>query len=541
VSTRSIRAELAADPDLGAGNVLTTLVARGTDPDSPGLAFDTPVDGHPAGHPLTLSELDRAVRARAGWFAARGIRARQPVAIYATGAADQVLNELALMRLGAIPAPLNGALPAVTAVEYVGRLRPVGVLTDAPRRATLLGADLGAPLLGTTADTGGGDPALAPEPYRHGPNDAIAITHSSGTTGAPKAVVHAHRTLFASVRHRLAMPMAHETEVMLSALPTPHSATIIAVNLALCNRSRLLALSTQDSLAVLAAIEKWRPGLVLGFSVTWAGLARLDLTDRDLASVQTWWNTGDAAHETHIRRLVAVGYHKEMTRQGPIDVPGSRFIDGLGSTEMGHSMFHITHRKDTNRYGRCIGRPHLYVDVAVVDPDGNRLPAGEFGELAVRSPTLAPGYWNDSVTTYRTRWHDYFLTGDVVYEGPGGYYYHVDRVADAVDLGGGKRLYTALSEERILAACPDVVDCTVSAVRHDDAVVTDVLLILDRDADPAIDRGDAVLAALEGHVAATVRRVASVRPEDVPVTVTGKVRKRMIRESQVGDTVAAAQ
>jgi acyl-coenzyme A synthetase/AMP-(fatty) acid ligase len=527
-----IRAALAADPEVGAGNVLTTLVARGADPAGPGLAFDTALDGHPAFEPLSLGALDRCVAARAGWLRDRGIRPRDPVAVYATTAADHVLNVLALMRLGAIPAPINGRLPAATAAEYIRRVRATGVLTAADRRAELLGHDLGAPLLGTTADTGTGEPSAAGEPYRHGPEDPIAITHSSGTTGVPKAAVHLHRNLYASIRHRLRMPLAHGSERMLSALPTPHSATVIAVNLALSNRVHLLALSSQDGATVLGGIERWRPGLVLGFATTWADLAREDLAVRAVDSVQTWWNTGDAAHEAHIRRLVSVGHHWKATTRGPVRMPGARFIDGLGSTEMGHSMFHITHRPGSDRYGRCIGRPHVYVDAIVVDADGRRLPAGEVGELAVKSPTLSAGYWNDSVTTYRTRLGGYFLTGDLVHYDSDGYFYHVDRAADAVDLGGGKRLYTAMSEERVLAACPDVSDCTVSAVTRDGRVVTDVMLVLRPDADPAPDRTAAVRAALEDHVAATVRSVHCVRPDEIPTGVTGKVRKLLVRAAQ---------
>ena len=53
----NIRATLAADPDLGAGNVVPRLLAHGEDPDGPGLTFDTAVDGHPAREPLTLGAL----------------------------------------------------------------------------------------------------------------------------------------------------------------------------------------------------------------------------------------------------------------------------------------------------------------------------------------------------------------------------------------------------------------------------------------------------------------------------------------------------
>ena len=44
----NIRAALAADPELGAGNVLHRLLAHGADPAGPGLTFDSEVDGHPA-------------------------------------------------------------------------------------------------------------------------------------------------------------------------------------------------------------------------------------------------------------------------------------------------------------------------------------------------------------------------------------------------------------------------------------------------------------------------------------------------------------
>ena len=109
--------------------------------------------------------------------------------------------------------------------------------------------------------------------------------------------------------------------------------------------------------------------------------------------------------------------------------------------------------------------------------------------VAMKSPTLALGYWNDSVNTFRTRLNGYYLTGDLMYRDEDGYFYHVDRASDAVDLGDGNWLYTALSEERILRRCPDVRDCTVLAARGDDGrLVIEVLLLLAADADPERDR-----------------------------------------------------
>jgi acyl-CoA synthetase (AMP-forming)/AMP-acid ligase II len=534
MTVKSVRARLAGNRDLGSGNVLTTLVADELGLDNPTLTFDTEIDGvHPAWRALSLRELDERVGARAATLHALGIGRRDPVAVSASGGADVLLTFFALTRLGAIPALLNAKVPPELAALFLSRLRAVALIADTARLAELAGHDIGVPRVLEIEGLGAGDPAAAPPAYRHHSDDPVAITHSSGTTGVPKAVVHSHESMYAAIRHRLRMPKAQGSERMLSALPVPHVATLIAVNLALSNQSELLVLSGQTGPAVLDTIETWRPTGVLGFAATWADLAHHDLSARDFGSVALWWNTGDCAHEAHIRRLVAVGNRTVATSEGRVTRPGSVFIDGLGSSEMGHSHFFITHTPETNRYGRCVGRPHTFADLKVFDPDGNELPVGEVGELGTQSPTLALGYWNDSVTTFRTRLRGYFLTGDLVYRDADGYFYHLDRLVDSVELDGGKRLFTAMSEERILASCKDIVDCTVSAVREDGRVVTDVMLQLAADADTsADDRTARVLAALDPDVAATVRRVDVVADESIPHGPTGKVRKFRLRELQ---------
>ncbi|MHA6765396.1 class I adenylate-forming enzyme family protein [Streptacidiphilus sp. PAMC 29251] len=537
----NIRARLAADPDLGAGNVLHKLFEHGADPEGPGAGFDVPVDGFPAWQGLTLGQLRERVAARAAWWHAQGVGPRDPVAIYVSSSADCLLNFLALTWLGAIPALVNQYVPGDIAAEYIRRLRGVGLLTDPKHRALLDGQDLGLALHADTAEPGTGDPALAPAPYQHHGDDPIAITHSSGTTRMPTAVVHSNNSLFAATRlFRLAAPRARGAARILSALPSAHAAGISALNLALCNRSDLMFLSTQnDGAAVVEAIERWKPTGVFGFAATWAQMARYDLAARDLDSVALWFNTGDCAHEPHIRNLVAAGSQETVTREGVRRIPGSSFVDGLGSTEMGHSAFHITHSMGTERYGRCVGVPHGFAEVALLDTaTGEEVPEGEVGHFGLKAPTLAPGYWNDSVATYRNRLNGYYLTGDLLYRDKEGYYFHVDRAVDSVDLGNGDWLYTAMSEERILAACADVHDCTVVSLEVDGKVVTDVLLTLHAGADPDIDRTPAVRAALTDAAAATLRRIVLVSEEELIVGPTGKVRKFLMRQRHRAETAA---
>jgi acyl-coenzyme A synthetase/AMP-(fatty) acid ligase len=530
VSARRLAAQLAADPSVGAGNVLTSLFAKGAREGEPALTFDSATGGHPAWQALTLGDLDLLVASRAAALGALGVVRRDPVVTAFSTAADYALTFLALARLGAIPALVNPGLPPETAATYIRRLRATGIVSDRATMARWAGHDLGVPLLATPADLDAGDPAAAPAPFAHHGEDPVAITHSSGTTALPKAVVHSHHSLYAAIRYRLTLPRPQGSERMLSALPVPHAAMLIALNLGLSSGSELLMLSRQTGPGILDAIERWHPRSVVGFSATWAGLAGEDLQARDLSSVALWWNTGDCAHEAHIRNLVAYGQRQVVTARGREVVPGSVFVDGLGSSEMGHSHFYIAHTADTNRYGRCIGRPHPFAQVAVIGPDGRELGPGQIGELGTRSPTLSLGYWNDSVTTYRTRIHGYFLTGDLVYTDEDGYFYHLDRKLDTVDLGGGEFLYTAATEERLLARCPDVRDCTVVAVSENGQVRTEVLLELAPGADPAADRDAAVREALGPRAAATLRSITVVPDDRIPLTPTGKVRKVALRE-----------
>ncbi|HET9899048.1 MAG TPA: class I adenylate-forming enzyme family protein [Streptosporangiaceae bacterium] len=551
MSARNLRAVLAADAELGAGNVLLRLAEHGADPEMPRVTFDTEVDGIAAWTPLSLRQLTERAAARAGWFARHGIGRSDPVAVYVTSAADVILNYFALTWLGAIPALVNGNMPTEIAVEFIRRLRSAGVLIDSDH-AHLAGHDLGAPIIGDAAQTGTGDPAAAPAHYRHHPDDPVAITHSSGTTRMPAAVVHSHHSLFAAVRAvRLTEPRQTGPVREMSVFPQAHTAGLIIVNEALCNGYELLCLSGQGMAGaggsrhsgafassgevIIDAIERWRPTAVFGFAITWSELARFDLSQRDVSSVRIWANSGDTAHEAHVRRLVAAGSHHVYTRDGIVSQPGSRFNDSLGSTEMGYGGFQITHTHESERYDRCVGKPVPFAEIILIDPQtGQEVPDGEVGMVAMKAPSLALGYWNDSATTFRTRRNGYYLTGDLMYRDDEGYFYHLDRASDAVDLGNGKRLYSVLSEERILKRCRDVRDCTVLAARAEDGtLVAEVLLLIAAGADPALDREAEVRAALGDAFASVPVQIATIPDDGVVVGPTGKVRKFLMRQQLV--------
>ena len=458
---------------------------------------------------------------------------------------------MALTWLGAIPALMNGE----HARRRRRRVHPAAARASGvhhrrrPPASCSSGHDLGVPVLGDAAELGHGDPASAPAHYRHHADDPIAITHSSGTTRMPAAVVHSHASLFAATRLvHLATPRTERTERTLCVLPAAHAAGIISHQQALCNRHELaLPVGAGRSswravhgsgAAVLDAIERWRPTGVFGFAVTWAELARFDLAGRDLSSVR--------AVVQH-RRLRARGAHPPAGRgrqppgdapaTGVVRVPGSKFIDGIGSTEMGHSAFQRRPPAGhaTGTAAASASRTTSPRSCCSTWRPARRCRPAQVGHVGLKSPTLAPGYWNDSVTTYRTRFRGYYLTGDLMYRDDDGYYYHVDRAVDAVDLGDGNWLYTALSEERILARLPG--RARLHGRRRPDRRQS-------RHRRPAAARRRRRCrpltarrgprrrgqGALGPAAAATLRRVVVVPDDDIVLGPTGKVRKFLMRQ-----------
>ena len=562
--SRQERARICSDTELGAGNVLARLAAYDRPRDEVVLRMDGNWQAPDGSRPtqLTLGELGEVVETYAGWYAAQGVRPRDPVALHSYSSAEFAVNFLALTSLGAIPSFVNGNLPPDIAREYIRRQGAVGAFTDREHHDVLASASGSASDLrfcGTAADIRTEHRASLPPapsyPYRHDPTDPVLISHSSGTTGMPKGVPHTHRTLMYAQLHRLRYSTGTDMERTLVGLPGAHNAMVATLLYCLLLRTDIKLLSSQRGTEVLDAIEEFRPTTVLAFAGTFGEMAAAeDLANRDLSSVQVWFNTGDAAHEAHIRALVRHGSHQTIGKDlRRVRVDGSVFVDGLGSSEAGYSVFHNRHTKDTSAYSRCVGRPISFAEAAVLAEDGTPLPPGEIGRLGLKSPTLTPGYWNDSLTWNRMRLGGYWLTGDLAQQDEDGNFYHLDRAPDAIRTRAGV-VFSTRTEELLLAELPELADCTVVGVAEDGVRadwdgdgVADAYALLQLADENSAEVGDGdeeltlrVNTALKAAGFPPMTRALRMKPDDVAKGATGKVLKRVMRDRFAASAAASA-
>ncbi|MCP3799392.1 acyl--CoA ligase [Allokutzneria sp. A3M-2-11 16] len=554
--TKAERAQIVADDELGAGNVLHRLAVYGRPEHEEVLWTDGTWRAPDGSHPevLTLGGLRATVETYAGFYHSRGVRPRDVVAVVTASSPEFAINFLALTALGAIPSFANAKLRPEIVREYVRRQAALGVITDEDRFPVLSGAgdpDPGVEFVVTAADVRPEHRELLPAgyPYRHHATDPIIISHSSGTTGMPKAVPHTHQSLLYAHLHALRVFMGDGMTRLLVNYPGNHNAAMSTMMLGLLLRAPVMMLSSQVGTDVLDAIEQFKPSAVFAFSGTYAQMAAEDLSARNMSSIERYFNTGDAAHEAHIRKLITQGSHEEI---GPDfqrhRVPGSVFTDGLGSSETGYSMFNNAHRPGSASFGRCIGKAMSFADAAVLSEDGRPLPAGEVGRLGVRSPTLTPGYWNDSGTWHKLRLGGYWLTGDLAYRDEKGYFFHLDRAPDAVRTAAGI-VFSTRSEELLLRELPGLADCTVVGIAPD-GVRADwdgdgeaeayALLQLAEDARTPDDLTAWVNEVLVAEGFPPMAKALRMDMGELAVGVTGKVLKRVMRE-RARELVARAE
>jgi fatty-acyl-CoA synthase len=172
------------------------------------------------------------------------------------------------------------------------------------------------------------------------------------------------------------------------------------------------------------------------------------------------------------------------------------------------------------------GRPQTNVQVAIWDVEGNELPFGSVGDIAVRSEANIAGFWNNATATAESIVNGWVLTGDVARMDEEGYFYLVDRKKDMI-VTGAFNVYPS-EVERVLQLHPAVYEVAAIGIPSEqwgEAIKACVVLRPQMSASE-----EDIISFCEGKLAGykkpkTVDFVASL-----PRNPTGKVLHRQLRE-----------
>ena len=357
------------------------------------------------------------------------------------------------------------------------------------------------------------------KPAALGPDDVAVLQYTGGTTGVSKGAVLLHRNLVANVLQSeawnspaMASIPAGEQPTSVCALPLYHIFAF-TVNMMLGMRTggmTILIPNPRDLPAVLKELSKHRFHSFPAVNTLFNGLAN----HADFASVD--WS--------HLRVSLGGG----TAVQGAVaklwlDKTGCPVCEGYGLSETSPSA---SCNPVTNKaFTATIGVPIPNTWMKCIDDDGNEVPAGQPGEIAIKGPQVMAGYWQRPDETAKVMTADgYFKSGDIGVMDDKGYFKIVDRKKDMV-IVSGFNVYPNEVED-VVAQLAGVMECAVVGVPDDKTGEAVKLVVVKKD--PALTE-DAVREHCRANLTGYKQpRVIEFRT-DLPKTPVGKILRRELR------------
>ncbi|MFN2143795.1 MAG: AMP-binding protein, partial [Anaerolineales bacterium] len=279
--------------------------------------------------------------------------------------------------------------------------------------------------------------------------DIACLLFTGGTTGLPKGAQISHRQICWNVLNTVIHDIAHD-DIYLCVFPLFHTGglfTYISSQIIFGNTTILTREFKAEQ--VLSLIEREKVTVFAGVPTMYQFLTQAENWDQaDLSSLR-FCTAGGAP--------LPVPLVEKFTKE-----KGVRFKQGFGMTEYGPGLFALP-PEDAVRKAGSIGRPNFFVDVRVVDDDGNPLGPNMPGELLLKGPSGCSGYWSrPGSATEVVNEEGWFHTGDIVEYDEDWYFYVRDRKKDMI-ISGGENVYP-VEIESVLYKHPAVQLCAVVGV-----------------------------------------------------------------------------
>ena len=450
---------------VGVSNEITTIadvirVHAAQRPDAAALVVDD--------RAISYAELDERSSRTAQALRAAGVGPGDRVVFLEKNGAELFEVTFGLAKLGAVCVPVNWRLAPPEMLQ---------IISDARARVIVVGSEFFGHIeaiedrlteVGTVVAVGAHQrwPSFRDWIGAHPAEDPhIAVTaedvglqlYTSGTTGLPKGVMLTNRNMFGHAAGITAVLGLTSESVNLAVMPGFHIAGVGWTMFALHSGCTNVIMRDVDPAAILQAIPQY--GIthtflvpaVISFLMMMPGVEEVDFS-----TLRTIIYGASPITDDALRKALALF--------------GCEFIQVYGATETTGAITQLDgadHDPD-NRPGllRSCGKPYPWVQIRVVDANGDDVADGAVGELWVRSPSNMSGYWNAPDATAATITGDGWLkTGDAGYFDAEGYLYLHDRVKDMI-VSGGENVYPA-EVENVLAAHSDVDDVAVIGVPHE--------------------------------------------------------------------------
>ncbi len=468
----------------------------------------------------------------------RGVKKGDRVFVMLPRIPEWYVVMIGLIKLGALPMPGTTLLTSKDIEYRINTAEAVMAITDGENADKIDEAAGGCPTLQHLVVVGAGrkgwvsfEEEMAeassvlddPEPTRS--DDPLLIYFTSGTVGYPKMVLHTQASY--GIGHIISAKYWHDltaTDLMWTLSDTGWAKaaygklfgqwTLGAAVMQHDARGRF------DAPLTLRLLEKHGVTSFCAPPTAYRMLVLEDLRKYRLDNLRHCTGAGEPLNP-------------EVMKQWQ-DGTGLVIYDGYGQTE---TVLMVGNFRCNEVRPGSMGKPAPGFTIRVVDEQGNEMPAGEEGQIAVKVKPERPvglfkEYWKDAEEMERSFLGDWYLTGDKAYIDEDGYFWFVGR-ADDVIISAGYRI-GPFEVESALIEHPAVAESAVVASPDDvrgEIVKAFVILA------PDYVASDELMISLQDHVRTTTAPYKYPRAvefvTELPKTVSGKIRRVELRQREL--------
>jgi len=347
--------------------------------------------------------------------------------------------------------------------------------------------------------------------------DVAVLQYTGGTTGLPKGAMLTHFNIVANA-HQVASwdTKASDKDVYLGALPIFHSYGFTMANAAFLLGAKIVLLpDPRDFDQYLKVIQKHKITTFPGVPTMYIALLNNPrIKEYDLSSIRACIS-GAAPLPVEVKRKWEA-------------LTGGKLVEGYGLSEAS-PVTHANPLYGLNKDG-SIGVPIPGTLAVVVDNEGNILPPGEVGELAIYGPQVMKGYWKMESETAKVLINGWLLTGDMAKMDEDGYFYIVDRKKDMI-IAGGYNIYPREVEE-VLYEHPAVLEAAVIGVPDPYRGETvKAFIVLKPEYRGKVTAEEIIKFCRERLAAYKVPKIIEFRDE-LPKSAVGKILRRVLKEEE---------
>ncbi|GAB3630481.1 AMP-binding protein [Pandoraea terrae] len=354
-----------------------------------------------------------------------------------------------------------------------------------------------------------------------GAHEPINIQFTSGTTGNPKGATLTHHNIVNNGRF-IAMAMKFsEHDSLCIPVPFYHCFGMVLAVLASVSTGATMVFPGEafDPVATMQAVNEERCSALHGVPTMFiAQLDHADFHKYDFASLRTGIMAGSPCPIETMKRVINEMHMSEITI-------------AYGMTETSPVSFQTTTTDPLEKRVTTVGRVQPHLEVKLVDAAGEIVPVGEKGELCTKGYSVMLGYWDDAPRTHDAIRDGWMHTGDLATLDEEGYCNIVGRVKDML-IRGGENIYPREIEE-FLFRHPKVQAVQVFGVpdsKYGEEVCAWIVL---KPGQTATD--DEIRDFCKDQIAhyKIPRYIRFV--DEMPMTVTGKVQKFVMRAAMVDE------